>query len=171
MMLLLHVCCAVCAAGCVERLLAEGRGVRLFFSNSNLDSRAEFERRLASVEQLAALTGLELEVDPYDHAGWLEAVAGLEREPEKGGRCPVCFGRALARTAKRAAELGASFATTLTVSPHKNSAVIFAAGAAFGAFEPIDFKKRNGFARSLALSAEYGFYRQNYCGCEFSRTN
>ena len=170
-MLLLHTCCAVCAAGCIERLLADKREVRLFFSNSNLDTPEEFERRLASVRDFAAIFKLEFEVDPYDHSGWLDTVAGLEREPEKGARCTVCFGRALAHTARRAQELDATFATTLTVSPHKRSAMIFEVGAAWRNFEPIDFKKQNGFGRSLALSAEYGFYRQNYCGCEFSRTN
>lgn len=168
-MLLLHTCCAVCAAGCVERLLAEKREIRLFFSNSNLDTAAEFERRLAAVRELAAIYRLELEVDPYSHSGWLDAVAGLEKEPEKGARCKVCFGRALGRAASRAEELGATFATTLTVSPHKRSAMIFEAGAAWPHFEALDFKKQNGFARSLELAAGYGFYRQQYCGCEFSK--
>ncbi|MGE4564539.1 MAG: epoxyqueuosine reductase QueH [Victivallaceae bacterium] len=168
-MLLLHTCCAVCAAGCVEGLLAEKREIRLYFSNSNLDTAEEFERRLASVRELAAIYRLELEVDPYRHPDWLEAVAGLEREPEKGARCKLCFSRALGRTASRAEALGATFATTLTVSPHKRSATIFEAGSAWPHFEPLDFKKHNGFGRSLALTAEYGFYRQQYCGCEFSK--
>ena len=83
-MLLLHVCCAPCAAGCVERLLETGREVRLYYSNSNITTKEEFERRLDSVERLAGIFGLALEVDPYDHDGWRGAVAGFESEPERG---------------------------------------------------------------------------------------
>ena len=166
--ILLHICCAPCGGGCVERLLAEGRSVRLFYSNGNLASLEEFERRLDSVKLLARHFGVELEVDPYDHAAYLAAVAGLEDEPERGARCAKCFAFNLGRTARRAAELGLPFATTLTVSPHKNSAVIFAAGGAYPNFEAIDFKKRDGFLRSNQIARELGFYRQNFCGCEFS---
>ena len=123
--LLLHVCCAPCAAGCVERLLETGREIRLYYSNSNIATGEEFERRLASVEQLAGIFDLKLEVDPYRHADWEQSIAGYEAEPERGLRCPLCFGWSLGRTAERAARLGAHFATTLTVSPHKPSRVIF----------------------------------------------
>ena len=166
--LLLHVCCAPCAAGCVERLIAEDREVTLYFSNSNIATEEEFARRLVSVEALARIFRLPLEVDPYDHAAWLERVAGLEAEPEKGARCPVCFGFSLERAARRAAELGVGFATTLTVSPHKSSRVIFEAGARWEHCEPYDFKKRDGFRRSRELARQYEFYMQNFCGCEFS---
>ena len=159
--ILLHICCAPCGGGCVERLLAEGRTVRLFYSNGNIASCEEFDKRLDSVKLLARHFGVELEIDPYDHAADLAAVAGLEDEPERGARCAKCFAFNLGRTARRAAELGLPFATTLTVSPHKNSAVIFAAGGAY-------FKKRDGFLRSNQIARELGFYRQNFCGCEFS---
>ena len=167
-MLLLHVCCAPCAAGCVERLLETGRELRLYYSNSNIATRGEFERRLASVERLAGIFGLTLDVDPYDHEEWESAVAGYEAEPERGRRCPLCFGWSLGRTARRAAALGANFATTLTVSPHKPSRVIFEAGGSYGNFEPWDFKKKDGFRRSRELAREHGFYLQNFCGCEYS---
>ncbi len=166
--LLLHVCCAPCAAGCVERLIEQGRRVVLFYSNSNIATAAEFERRLDSVRQLATIFKLPLEVDPYDHGAWLREVAGLEREPERGARCPVCFGFSLGRAAARAAELGVNFATTLTVSPHKSSRMIFEVGGVYDNFEPWDFKKRDGFRRSRELARLYGFYLQNFCGCEFS---
>ena len=166
--LLLHICCAPCGGGCVERLLAEGRRPRLYYSNSNLATLEEFERRLESVRLLARHFGVALEVDPYDHAAYLAAVSGFEHEPERGARCVRCFAFNLGRTARRAAELGMRFATTLTVSPHKDSAVIFAAGSAFGHFEAIDFKKRDGFLRSNRIARELGFYRQKFCGCEFS---
>jgi len=166
--ILLHICCAPCGGGCVERLLAEGRKVRLFYSNGNLATREEFDRRLDSVKLLARHFGVELEVDPYDHAAYLAAVAGLENEPERGARCAKCFAFNLGRTARRAAELKLPFATTLTVSPHKNSAAIFAAGGEYPNFEAIDFKKRDGFLHSNRIARELGFYRQNFCGCEFS---
>ena len=120
--LLLHICCAPCGGGCVGRpeMIDPERKVTLFFSNSNLDSEAEFLRRLAPVRQLAELYGLELIVDPYDHAAWLAAVKGLEGEAEGGSRCRKCFEFNLRRTQMAAAERG--FATTLTVSPRKSSA-------------------------------------------------
>ena len=166
--LLLHICCAPCGGGCVERLLAEGRKVRLFYSNGNLASREEFDKRLDSVKLLARHFGVDLEVDPYDHAAYLAAVSGLEDAPERGARCARCFGFNLGRTARRAAELGMDFSTTLTVSPHKSSAMIFAAGGAYPHFEAIDFKKRDGFLNSNRIARELGFYRQQFCGCEFS---
>ena len=166
--ILLHICCAPCGGGCVERLLGEGRKVRLFYSNGNIATLEEFDRRLDSVKLLARHFGVALEVDPYDHAAYLAAVAGLEDEPEHGRRCAKCFAFNLGRAARRAAELGVTFATTLTVSPHKDSAMIFAAGGAYPNFEAIDFKKRDGFLRSNRIARELGFYRQNFCGCEFS---
>ncbi|MDD5698217.1 MAG: epoxyqueuosine reductase QueH [Victivallaceae bacterium] len=167
--ILLHVCCAPCGSACVERLLAEGREVILYFSNSNIDCKAEFDRRLSHVERLAGIFEVGLEIDPYRHDLWLEAVRGLESEPEKGRRCLKCFTWNLERAARRAAADGiAGFTTALTVSPQKNSRLIFETGRCRPGFEARDFKKRDGFRRSVELSAEFGFYRQNYCGCEFS---
>ena len=167
--LLLHICCAPCGGGCVERLLGEGRAVRLYYSNSNIADEAEFERRLDSVKMLARHFEVPLEVDPYDHAAYLAAVAGLENEPERGARCAVCFGFNLGRAAARAEELGLPFATTLTASPRKPSRLIFSIGGGYAKFEAIDFKKRDGWLRSCRIARELGFYRQNFCGCEFSR--
>lgn len=167
--LLLHCCCAVCASGCIERLLNAGEKVTLFFANSNIAPEPEYRKRLEAMERLAEITGLELLEDCYDHPAWLEAVSGLEKEPERGARCPVCFRFSLERTARKAAELGIRrFTTTLTVSPLKNSRTIFEVGSAFPGFEPMDFKKKDGYLRSNILSREYGLYRQKYCGCEFS---
>ncbi|MDR0933023.1 MAG: epoxyqueuosine reductase QueH [Victivallales bacterium] len=167
-MLLLHVCCAPCAAGCVERLLAAGREVRLYYSNSNINTVEEFERRLASVERLAGIFALKLEIDPYDHKAWAKAVAGYEPEPERGKRCTLCFARSLGQTARRAKELNANFATTLTVSPHKSSPVIFEVGRVYDNFEAWDFKKQDGFKHGRELAKQHGFYLQNFCGCEYS---
>ncbi len=167
--ILLHVCCAPCATACVERLLADGREVSLYFSNSNINSQNEFEKRLAYVEKIAGIFDVGLEVDPYCHGAWLEHVRGLENEAEKGLRCVKCFGWSLQRTAQKAMERDIEyFATTLTVSPHKDSRVIFEVGGQYPGFEPWDFKKKNGFLRSRELSNEFDLYRQNYCGCEFS---
>ena len=113
--MILHICCAPCGGGCVERLKERQEKTVLFYSNSNLNSREEFERRLESVRRQAEDQQLELVVDPYDHESWLEAVRGFENEPEQGERCKRCFRFSLNRTALRAKE--EAFCTTLTVSP------------------------------------------------------
>ena len=114
-------------------------------------------------------------MDDYDHESWLRAVAGLEDEPEGGRRCDACFRHNLRRAALEAERLGmAEFSTTLTVSPHKKSARVFAAGraaaaASAAAFEAWDFKKKDGFLDSVRLAEAYGLYRQDYCGCAVSK--
>ena len=170
MTVLLHTCCGPCASACVPRLKAEGHQVTMFYSNSNIDTREEFEKRRAAAETLARADGVELVVGDYDHAEWLrEVAAGFESAPEKGERCARCFRYNLARTARYAAEHGFdAFATSLTVSPHKVSAMIFAASDD-PRFLKADFKKREGFKASVRRAAELGLYRQAYCGCEFSK--
>jgi predicted adenine nucleotide alpha hydrolase (AANH) superfamily ATPase len=166
---LLHVCCGPCATASLERLRDEGEVV-LFFSNGNLFPAAEFDRRLAAAQTLAAATGVELVVDEYDHEAWRAFVAGLEDEPERGGRCLRCFEFSFQRAARYAKDYGFSgLATTLTISPYKRSADIFRVGKdVWDGFLEIDFKKRDGYRRSLELSRELGLYRQDYCGCEYS---
>ena len=189
MKVLLHTCCGPCASACVPALRGQGHDVALFFSNSNIDAEAEFEKRLDNARTLAAVEGVELAADAYDHADWLEQVAkGFEDDPEKGARCARCFRYNLARTAAYAAAHGYdAFTTSLTVSPHKVSRMVFEAGAdaawsasakecggsaaAMPEFLPVDFKKKDGFLRSLRRAEELGLYRQSYCGCEFSRRN
>jgi epoxyqueuosine reductase len=166
--LLLHACCAPCAAGCVDRIPDDWEPI-LFFSNSNIAPQSEYALRLEQIRKLAGILGVPLIEDTYDHEAWRAAVAGFENEPEGGERCRRCFRFRLARAAARAAELGCPrFTTTLTVSPHKNSAQIFEAGHEVGPFLELDFKKRDGFAHSLAQSRLYDLYRQNSCGCEFA---
>ena len=170
MKLLLHTCCGPCASGCLPRLKAEGREATLFFANSNLDTAEEYSRRLAAAEKLAAAEGGRLGAAPYDHADWCAKVAdGFEDAPEKGERCERCYRYNLAAAAEYARANGYdAFSTTLTVSPHKPSEAVFAASD-----DPLflkeDFKKKDGFKTSLRRSAELGLYRQDYCGCEFSR--
>lgn len=170
MKVLLHSCCGPCASACVPRLKDTGNAVTMFFSNSNIDTREEFDRRLAEARKLAAADGVELVVDDYDHAAWLRDVAaGFEDEPEKGRRCERCYRYNLARTASYAGRNGFdAFTTSLTVSPHKPSAKVFAASDD-PKFLHEDFKKRDGFMVSVKRAAELGLYRQPYCGCEFSK--
>ena len=169
MKVLLHTCCGPCASACIPRLREEGHEVTLFYSNSNINTVEEFEKRLDAVRHLAQADSVELVVDSYDHGDWVAQVArGFENEPEKGARCARCFRYNLARTAEYAAAHGFdAFATSLSVSPHKISAMIFAASDD-KRFLKADFKKKDGFKASLKRSEELGLYRQSYCGCEFS---
>jgi len=144
--------------------------VTLFFSNSNIAPRDEYATRLQHVRRLVGLYHVTLIEDAYDHDAWREHVRGLEAEPEKGARCAQCFAFNLARAGRYAAEHGYHwFTTTLTVSPHKPAQRIFEAGQSFDNFLACDFKKQDGFAHSTARAREHRFYRQDYCGCEFSR--
>ena len=166
--LLLHVCCGPCATHSIRTLQAD-YDVSLYFSNSNVAPAAEYEKRLAEARRVAAICGVPLLVDVYEHEAWLAAVRGLEDEPEKGRRCERCFEFNLARTAHWATDHAFDlFTTTLTISPHKDAALIFRIGGRLGPFLAMDFKKAGGFKRSVDLSREYGLYRQSYCGCEFS---
>lgn len=172
MKILLHTCCAPCASHCAWELLDTGHDVTLFFSNANIAPQEEWQRRLEAVQTLAHHYALPLLVDEPSHADWLAQVAsGFEQEPERGMRCERCFRFSLARTYEAAlAQRYDAFTTSLTVSPHKFSAMIFQVGKALSdtRFLAVDFKKQNGFKHSLELSEKLGLYRQSYCGCEFS---
>jgi epoxyqueuosine reductase len=166
---LLHACCAPCAAPSIERLLDNGQKVVIFYANSNIYPYEEYLKRLSHIRRLADFFTVEVIEDTWDHDAWLKAVRGLENEPEGGKRCQVCFAFNLARTRKKADELNMElFTTTLTLSPHKNSPAIFSIGNRLGGFLEENFKKKEGFKRSLQLSKELNLYRQSYCGCEFS---
>ena len=174
----LHTCCGPCASACVPRLKDDGHEVTMLFANSNIDTREEFEKRKAEAEKLAKHDGVRFIALPYDHAEWLrEVAAGYENEPEKGKRCERCFRYNLAKTAEFARANGIeSFTTSLTVSPHKVSSMIFDAAKSLPSslfplpsFLEIDFKKREGFKLSVKRAEELGLYRQSYCGCEFSK--
>ena len=169
---LLHVCCGPCASSCIPRLREEGiDGITLLFANSNIDTREEFEKRKAAAEVLAKAEGVKIETLEYDHGDWLEKVAkGFENEPEKGRRCERCFRYNLAKAAEYAARNGFdAYTTSLTVSPHKVTGMIFAAASAAAPFLEMDFKKKEGFKKSVGRATELGLYRQAYCGCEFSK--
>ena len=167
--ILLHSCCAPCASACLERLVDMGYEVTLFFSNSNIFPREEYEKRLASMRDLANSFQVPLHLDAWDHSSWRASVAGLEEEPEKGRRCLKCFEFSFRRAQFMAEKLNIpAFTSTLSISPHKPSPTIFEVGSRFPGFQAMDFKKKNGFQRSMELSREYSLYRQGYCGCEFS---
>lgn len=172
--LLLHSCCGPCSSYVTE-YLAKYFDLTVFYFNPNIYPPAEYQKRLDTQKSLLDATGwATLTESEYDHSKFLEAVRGLEGEPEGGARCVPCFRLRLEQTAKRASQLGFSyFGTTLTVSPHKNAALLNEIGEESGQkygviWLPSDFKKKEGYKRSIELSREYGLYRQNYCGCEFS---
>lgn len=168
--LLIHTCCAPCVAYGASQILAKDYEITLYFCNSNLDSRDEYERRLEAVRFVAEKYSFGLLVEPYDHSAWEELVVGYESEPERGRRCDLCFRSRLSQTALVAQQKKFDyFTTSLTLSPFKDSAKILALGQSLGAnFLPYDFKLNDGVDKSLALAKELGIYRQKYCGCEFS---
>jgi predicted adenine nucleotide alpha hydrolase (AANH) superfamily ATPase len=149
-----------------------GHQPTLFFSNSNIYPEEEHNKRLREVLKLAGIADVPLIIDDPAHDEWLNVVAnGKEGEPERGPRCALCFKYALQKTFARMQERGLDlFTTTLTVSPHKSSDLIAAIGKEISksAYLDVNFKKQNGFKRTLELSEEYELYRQSYCGCEFS---
>lgn len=175
--LLLHSCCGPCSTYVLE-YLAEYFAITLYYYNPNIYPAAEYEKRFT--EQKRVLSALPVK-NPvlllpadYDHAMFSAAAAGFEGEREGGARCEKCFILRLEDTARKAASLGFDyFTTTLSVSPHKNAALLNEIGKAMAekygvSYLTADFKKREGYKRSLELSADLGLYRQNYCGCEFS---
>ena len=176
--LFLHSCCGPCSSYVLEYLARYFR-ITLFYYNPNMDSAEAYARRTDAVKLLLASAAyphpVALQVAPYDHGPFLLAAAGLENEPEGGARCTRCFELRLGEAARLAARGGFDYyAATLTVSPHKDALRINRIGREMGerygvAWLPSDFKKKEGFKRSTVLSKQYGLYRQDYCGCEFSK--
>lgn len=175
--LLLQCCCAPCSSYVLKALTAHFR-VLVYFYNPNIQPAAEYEKRRENLDKLLRCApyceDVQVVEAPYDPARFFEAVRGLENEPEGGARCTECFRLRLTAAAKQARALGCDwFTTTLTVSPHKNAALLNALGEEIGTevgvrFLPSDFKKKEGYKQSIALSREFDLYRQNFCGCVFS---
>lgn len=173
--LLLHSCCAPCSSHCLS-VLAPLAKVTVLYFNPNIFPVEEYEKRKS--EQMRFIKEAYPQVKvcdcDYDHTLFLAAVKGLEGEKEGGARCTECFRLRLTAAAQAAKTLGCDmFATTLTVSPHKNASLINETGREIQAregveFLPSDFKKKEGYKHSILLSRRYSLYRQNYCGCEFS---
>ncbi len=180
--ILLHSCCGPCSTACIERLLPDYK-ITVFFYNPNITEAEEYEKRKSA--QIAFLTAyneklseedkVELIEGEYLPEDFFEVCSGYSNEPEGGLRCTECFKLRMDRTAQAALKTGNPiFGTTLTVSPHKNYALISAIGTELAKkygleFLDADFKKKAGFQRSIQMSKEYGLYRQNYCGCIYSK--
>ena len=172
--LLLHACCAPCASACLLRL-KDVFDTTAYFYNPNIDGAEEYYKRAAELERLCGIFGVKTLTENYGKDEFLRAVKGYEDQPEGGARCEKCFYLRLKKTAERAKDKGYDyFATTLTLSPLKNAELINATGRRVAAetgvkWLPSDFKKKGGYLTSIELSKEFSLYRQNYCGCEFSK--
>ncbi len=177
---LLHACCAPCSSHCLE-VLAPHFDICVFYYNPNITERAEYEHRVSEEKRLLKELGADLGADfsfaegAYEPERFLEAVRGFENIPEGGERCRKCFELRLSVSAEYAAANGFEyFTTSLTISPLKNSQLLNELGLAVGESYGVkyltsDFKKQNGAKRSIELSKKYGLYRQDYCGCGFSK--
>jgi len=171
--LLLHTCCAPCSTHCVKELMDSYDVVMLFY-NPNIHPGGEYYQRYQEAQKVSKALGVPLVEGEYAPEEWLEMVKGLEHEPEGGKRCSVCFGLRLAESARYAKANGFdAFTTTMTISPHKDSDVINDIGESLAAKHGIewvhsDFKKKDGFRKSVDMSREMKLYRQDYCGCFYS---
>ena len=176
--LLLHACCAPCSSAVLEKLTAHFK-ITVLFYNPNIYPEAEYQKREAELKRLISEMPCTKEVAlvylPYVPEEFFTAVRGLEHIPEGGERCFVCYEIRLREAAEMAKQLKLDyFTTTLSISPLKNAEKLNEIGERLAAEYGIpylnsDFKKRGGYQRSIELSHEYGLYRQDYCGCVFSR--
>lgn len=178
--LFIHSCCAPCSSYVLE-YLSEYFAITVFYYNPNIYPETEYVRRVKEQERLISSMPLKYPVlfveGEYAPGKYYDLVKGHEKDPEGGDRCFLCYRIRLEETAKMAKEGGYDyFTTTLSISPHKNAAKLNEIGNEVGAlygisFLPSDFKKRGGYQRSIQLSREYGLYRQDYCGCVFSKNS
>ena len=176
--LLLHACCAPCSSYVLEYLSRYFR-ITLFYYNPNISPESEYRYRVSEVKRLVAEMLPDSDVTVvegrYDPERFIQAVRGLEGEPEGGKRCKVCFRLRLEEAARQAQNLGCEFfTTTLSISPLKNARALNEIGEELAPIYQTrylvsDFKKREGYKRSIQLSAEYQLYRQDYCGCIYSK--
>ena len=176
--LLLHACCGPCSSTCLERL-GNYFDISILYYNPNITDKSEYDKR---VEEIKKFIGsfktkypIKLIEGRYDPKEFFEIAKGLEDEPERGKRCYKCYNLRLEETAKVADELGFDFfATTLTLSPYKKTDWLNEIGSNLdkkynSTYLYSDFKKKNGYKRSIELSNEYDMYRQDYCGCVYSK--
>ena len=177
--LLLHSCCAPCSSYVLE-YLSRYFEITVFYFNPNIAPEEEYRKRVEEqrrlIEQLPAVHPIQFEEGRYVPEEFYSRVRGLEKEPEGGSRCRVCFEMRLEEAARLASEGGYDYyTTTLSISPLKNAQILAEVAMEMGEkwgvqWLPSDFKKKEGYKRSIQLSSEYDLYRQNYCGCIFSRT-
>ena len=176
--LLLHACCAPCSTACLERV-ANFFKITIFYYNPNITDESEYKKRIEEIKKLLTIINPKYKVEllegDYDPNKFFEMAKGLENEPERGKRCYKCYEMRLEETAKIASKLGFNnFCTTLTLSPHKNVNWINEIGEKLNKeynsnYLYSDFKKKEGYKRSIELSKEYNLYRQDYCGCIYSK--
>ena len=176
--LLLHACCAPCSSAVLERL-ASYFEITIFYYNPNITEKEEYDKRVEELKRLLSIIKPKYKVSliegRYNPNDFLKIAKGLEEEPERGKRCYKCYQLRLEETAKIAEQLDFPlFATTLTLSPHKNSNWLNEIGEDLNkkyqtTYLYSDFKKKNGYKRSIELSKEYNLYRQDYCGCIYSK--
>lgn len=176
--LLVHSCCAPCSSYVLE-YVSQYFEVTIFYYNPNIFPEREYTKRI--IEQQDLINKMKFKnpvhfvAGPYEHDKFLAIAEGLELEKEGGRRCEKCYHQRLEETAVMAKAGGYDyFTTTLTISPLKNAVKLNTIGKELGdihevSFLPADFKKKNGYKRSLELSKEYNLYRQDFCGCEFSQ--
>ena len=176
--LLLHACCAPCSSAVLERL-GNFFDLTIFYYNPNISEKTEYEKRIQEIEKLISKFPtkypIKLIKGTYNPELFFKISKGLENEPERGKRCYACYQLRLEESAKIAEKYGYDFfATTLTLSPHKNSNWLNEIGNSLENqyhthYLYSDFKKKNGYKRSIELSKEYQLYRQDYCGCIYSK--
>ncbi len=177
--LLLHSCCAPCSSYCIE-YLSQFFAITVFYYNPNIYPDEEYYHRVKEQQRFISEFPTKypvkfIEGDFEKDRFYNEVARGLEQEPERGARCTKCFELRLGETAKRAAAEGLEyFATTLTISPMKDVELLNSIGARLGqehgvAYLATEFRKKNGYLRSTQISKEYGMYRQDYCGCVYSK--
>ena len=172
--ILLHACCAVCAGYPLQLLSSQNFTPVVYFYNPNIHPKEEYDRRLQELVSYCGKKDYELIIEEDDTNVWFEYVKGLENEPERGKRCVKCFELRLNQTVQKAIQLGINkFSTTLMISPHKIRKDIVEVGQNVAQkynlkFVDTDFRKQNGFLKTMAIAKEENFYRQKYCGCVYS---
>lgn len=176
MKILLHSCCSPCACYPIQELINQGFKVTLFYYNPNIHPQNEYFARLNELKKyIGKYRKVGLIEGEYEDKKWFALVRGLENEPERGKRCDVCYETRLRKTGELAKQKGFDcFGSTLSISPHKKANKISQLGRLLAKefdinFFDKDWKKMNGFKRACEISKEEGFYRQNYCGCVFSK--
>ena len=184
--LFLHVCCAPCSTAVLQRLY-KYFNIFIIYYNPNIDCKIEFDKRLNELNKLISICNYDVKIiyNDYIHKEYIEYVKGYEQEPEGGKRCELCFKLRLGESLKIAKQyindhrlntMKNYLVSTLSISPHKNSRIIYDIGSSLCndynvEYLPSDFKKEDGYLKSIILSKEYNLYRQDYCGCEFAKMN
>lgn len=176
--LLLHICCAPCSSYCLE-YLSRYFSIGVYFYNPNIDEEKEYRKRVQEAKRLIGEMHFENEVcfieGKYEPKLFRDKVRGHEKDEEGGARCSICYEMRLLQSAYAALERGYDyFATSLSISPMKDAEKLCEIGERIGkeigvSYLPSDFKKKNGYKRSVELSKEHELYRQDYCGCSFSK--